>query len=198
LEMVPTRSIPCSSVTGRRASVRPRRVKAASRSRQVALSRSMSAVAMTPSPCERRLSVSTRAGVPATLRRSTAATRRGSERFTTCASRRCRHGRHRGRPWAPVRSGARNVSRSARIEAHHPSVQHKRGRCRAPPRPRAMRRRMSGRSRRGLTAPARHKRVLTSSAKAIHTRPPWVLTRIASAGTCPRSRGCSTRGAWTA
>ena len=37
---------------------------------------SMYAVLITPSPCERRLSVSTRAGVPSTMRRSTSTTRR--------------------------------------------------------------------------------------------------------------------------
>ena len=45
----------------------------------------MSAVLITPSPCERRLSVSTRAGVPSTLRRSTSTTRRCVDRLTTWA-----------------------------------------------------------------------------------------------------------------
>ena len=44
----------------------------------VALSRSMYAVLITPSPCDRRLNVSTRAGVPSTMRRSVSTTRRCS------------------------------------------------------------------------------------------------------------------------
>ena len=58
--------------------------------------------------------------------------------------------------------------------------------------------RISGRSRRSLTTPPNHKRVLTISASAIQTIPPWRLTRHSSAWTCPRSRGCSTRCACTA
>ena len=48
------------------------------------------------------------------------------------------------------------------------------------------------RSRWGLTAPANHRRVGTSSAKAIQTSPPCVLTQLASACPCPRVGGGST------
>ena len=57
---------------------RLRRASAARRSRNVAFSRSMYAVLLTPAPCDRRRSVSTRAGVPSTMRRSVATTRRRS------------------------------------------------------------------------------------------------------------------------
>ena len=40
---------------------------------------------MTPSPCDRRRSVSTRAGVPSTMRRAVSTTRRRSSRLTTWA-----------------------------------------------------------------------------------------------------------------
>ena len=53
-------------------------------------------------------------------------------------------------------------------------------------------------SRCSLTSPASHKRVLTIMASAIHTMPPCFLTRISSAWTWPRSRGCSTRCSCTA
>ena len=46
------------------------RQRAARRARNVALRRSLSAVVLTPSPCERRLRVWIRAGVPTTMRRS--------------------------------------------------------------------------------------------------------------------------------
>src|SRR5437870_4439991 len=62
LYTVPIRYILCCRVTVRRARARPRRVSDARRLRKVALSRSLSAVVITPSPCERRRSVSTRAG----------------------------------------------------------------------------------------------------------------------------------------
>ena len=51
-------------VNVRRASGRPRRVSDAKRSRNVALSRSMEAVLITPSPCEWRHSVATRPACP--------------------------------------------------------------------------------------------------------------------------------------
>ena len=92
-ETVPIRYIPCCSVSVQRASARPRRVSDAKRSRHVALSRSMQAVLITPAPCERRLSVSTRAGVPSTMRRSRSMPRRGAERLMTCAMPRWRQGR---------------------------------------------------------------------------------------------------------
>jgi hypothetical protein len=198
LETVPSSSLPGGHVTVRRASARPRRVRPARRSRHVAWSRSLSAVLLTPSPGERRLSGSTRPGVPSTRRRSTATTGRGASRFTTWAMKTCRHGRRRGRPWAPLRSGSRHVSRLPRTEEHPPSGQNTRGRGRAPRRPRSMSRRISGRSRGGLTAPASPRRVLSISAQALPTRPPCVLTPIASACTCPRARGGSPRGACTA
>src|SRR6266702_765861 len=56
--------MPCCRVKVRRAKARPRRVSDAKRARNVALSRSMYAVLITPPPCERRLRVSTRAGAP--------------------------------------------------------------------------------------------------------------------------------------
>ena len=139
LSTVPSRDIPCCQVTVRRAKARPRRVSNARHSRKVALSRSMEAVFITPSPCERRRSVSTRAGVPSTMRRSTSTTRRCAERLTTYATPTLRQARSLGRPGAPVRCGSRNVSRSARMEATHPSVQHNRGRWAAQRRPRSMR-----------------------------------------------------------
>src|SRR5712692_6933994 len=124
------RYIPCCKVTVRRASARPRRVSDARRSRKVALSRSMEAVLITPSPCERRRSVSTRAGVPSTMRRSTSTTRRRAYRLTTWAMQMLRQGRSRGRPCAPPRTGSRKVSRIARTYEHKPSVQNKSGRQR--------------------------------------------------------------------
>jgi len=53
-------------------------------------------------------------------------------------------------------------------------------------------------SRGSLTSPANHSRVLTIMASAIHTMLPCCLTRMSSACTCPRSRGCSTRCSCTA
>jgi hypothetical protein len=67
---------PSCSVRVWRANARHRRASGARRSRNVAFSRSMYAVLLTPSPCDRRRSVSTRAGVPSTMRRSVATTRR--------------------------------------------------------------------------------------------------------------------------
>ena len=106
----------------------------------------------------------------------------------------------RAQPGTPVGScpdGRAEVSRSARIEAHKPSGHHNRG---------------AGGHRRG---PARwppdqrhvavltdrashHTRVETIMARAIQTMPPCLLTRLSSACTGPRSRGCSTRCSWTA
>ena len=194
----PSRYIPCGRVSGRRASALPRRVSAAKRSRNVAWSRALDAVLITPFPCARRLRVSTRVGVPSTLRRSMSTTRRGTSRFTTCALESWRQGRRRGRPGAPVRTGSRPVSRRARTSADKPSGHSQSGAGAAPRRTRSRRRRISGISRGARTSPASHRRVLTIIASALHTRPPGVLTRISSACTWPRSRGRSTRGAWTA
>jgi hypothetical protein len=94
LSTVPIRYMPCGRVRVWLAKARPRRGSAASRSRNVALSRSMSAVLITPSPCDRRRRVSTRAGVPSPPRRR-------SERLTTWASKTLRPGRSRGRPPCP-------------------------------------------------------------------------------------------------
>lgn len=148
---------------------------------------------ITPCPCERRRSVSTRAGVPATMRRSTSTTRRGAERLTTWATQTLRQGRSRGRPAPPVRCGSRKVSRIARREATKPSVQNNKGRWAAQRRTRSISRRINGMSRWALTSPASPSRVLTISASAIQPMPPWVLTRLSSAWTGPRARGCSTR-----
>jgi hypothetical protein len=76
-----------------------------------------------PSPCEQRLRVSTRAGVPALMRRSVSTPRRRSSRLTTGALKTWCHGRRRGRPPCPVGPGARQVSRMARIEDTKPSGQ---------------------------------------------------------------------------
>jgi hypothetical protein len=54
LSTVPTQNIPSCRVRVWRASARRRRASGARRSRHVALSRSMSAVLLTPSPCDRR------------------------------------------------------------------------------------------------------------------------------------------------
>ncbi len=64
-----------------------RQCPAAPRPRRVALGRSMYAVLMTPSPCERHRRISTCAGMPALRRRATSTMRRCSSRFTTCAMR---------------------------------------------------------------------------------------------------------------
>jgi hypothetical protein len=190
--------MPCWSGSGRRATARPRRVSAARRWRNVAVSRSLSAVWIPPSPSERGRSVSTRAGVPSTRRRSRSTTRRWAYRFTTCAMQRLRQHRNRGRPCLPVCTGSRTVSRSARLEERQPSVQHQRGPCAAQRRPRARSRRIRGMSRGTLTSPASPKRVRTISARALPTRSPGVFTRIASACTWPSSRGGSTPSSWTA
>src|SRR5437764_2143887 len=164
----------------------------------VALSRSMYAVLLTPSPCERRLSVSTRAGVPSTRRRSVSTTRRRSSRLTTWALRTLRQGRSRGRPPVPVRMGSRQVARIARMDVRNPSVQHNSGRGAAQRRTRSISRRIRGRSRCSLTSPPSHRRVCTIRAMAIQTIPPCFWTRSSSACTCPRSRGGSTRDSCTA
>ena len=84
------------------------------------------------------------------------------------------------------------------MEDTQPSVPTHSGRRAAQRLTRSLSRRITGLSRGVLTSPARHTRVLTSLASAIHTRPPWVWTRIAAAWTGPRAQGGSTRGAWTA
>jgi hypothetical protein len=183
LSTLPIRYIPCCSVRGRRAGALPRRVSDATRSRNVAWSRARSAVLSPPCPGERRLRVSTRVGVPSTRRCSRSTTRRGPERFTTWARSRWRQGPSRGRPGAPVRTGARQVSRSARTEADQPSVPSPSGAGAAPRRPRSRSRRLRGLSRGARTAPASPSRVLTRIASALPTMPPGVLTRIAAAGT---------------
>jgi hypothetical protein len=98
----------------------------------------------------------------------------------------------------PVFTGSRKVSRIARMEEDQPSGQHTSARGAAPRRPRSISRRLSVLSRGSLTSPASHRRVVTIMASAIHTMAPCVLTRLASACPCPRSRGCSTRDSWTA
>ena len=75
---VPTKTMPSGSVIGWRARARHRRASGARRSRNVAVSRSMSAVLLPPPPCERQRSVSTRAGGPAPRRRSVSMPRRRS------------------------------------------------------------------------------------------------------------------------
>ena len=191
--------MPCCSVSVRRASARPRRVSDAIRSRNVALSRSMYAVLITPSPCARRLSVSTRAGVPATMRRSTSTTTPlgialhdlghaevapGAQPRAPMCTRTHRIAKRLtnrpdigAQPIGTEQQGA--VRRTAAHALHEPSNQRHVTAC-------------------SLTSPASHKRVRTIMASAIHTMPPWVLTRISSACTCPRSRGCSTRYSCTA
>ena len=70
---------------------------------------------MTPSPCERRLSVSTRAGVPSTMRRSIvddAALRVALHDLGD--ARRCATDAAGAVHRLPVRTGSRNVSRMAR------------------------------------------------------------------------------------
>ena len=146
---------------GWRASARQRRASGARRSRNVALSRSRYAGLSTPPPGERRRSVSTRASVPATLRRSVATTRRRASRLTTWASQIWRHGRSRGRPPWPVGRGLRQGSRMARLYDTQPSGQSNRGRRATPRLTRLVSRRRRGRSRCALTSPPRHRRVLT-------------------------------------
>ena len=119
-------------------------------------------------------------------------------RLRTGAIKIFRHGRRWGRPLVPVRTGSRKVSRMARMEDTKPSVQTNRGRWAAQRLTRSISRRINGLSRGALTSPANHTRVRTIIARAIHTLLPWVLTRISSACTCPRSRGCATRCSWTA
>src|SRR6266567_4176537 len=116
----------------------------------------------------------------------------------TCATKTLRHGRSRGRPPVPVCTGSRKVSRTARMSDTKPSVQTNRGRWAAQRLTRSISRRINDMSRCSLTSPPSHKRVQTIIAKAIQTIPPCFLTRISSACTCPRSRGCSTRCSCTA
>jgi hypothetical protein len=198
LSTVPMSYMPCGSVSVRRASARPRRVSAVRRSRHGALRRAMAAVLLTPSPCARRRSVSTRAGGPSTRRHAVAPTRRRSERLTPWASKTWRHRRRRGRPPGPVCPGSRKVSRMARMEDTTPSVQPKRGRRAAPRLTRASRRRLRGLARCALPSPPHHKRVVTIRASALHTRPPCFCTRLSSACPCPRARGGATTSSWTA
>ena len=165
--------MPCCSVRVRRASARPRRVSEASRARKVALSRSMEAVLITPSPCDRRRSVSTRAGVPST---TTAFRVDHSPALVAlddvgdqdmCATDAV--GGVRLCPWAwdrdkaPAWPGWRTPSHRDRPTGD--AVPH-----RAAPAP--VRRRIRGLSRCSRTSPPSHTRVLTIMAKAIHTMPP--------------------------
>jgi len=192
LSTVPIRDSPGCRVRVRRASARQRRASGAQRSRKVAVSRAMDAVLMPPAPGARRLRVSPRAGVPAIIRRAPSTIRRWTSRFTTCARRRLRQGRNRGRPGVPPGSGWRQVARTARLSAHQPAGQHQSGRGAAPRWTAAINRGISVMSRCSLTSPPSHTRVRTIRASAIHTRPPGVLTRRASACTGPQSRGGST------
>ena len=150
---------------------------------------SLYAVWITPSPCARRRSGSTRAGVPSTRRRSVAPPRRRSYRLTTWAMQIGRHGRNRGRPPVPVYTGSRRVARMARMENTKPSVPNNSGRCAAQRRTRSISRRIRGRSRCSLTSPPSYTRVVTLMASALDTMPPCVLRRSSSACTCPKSRG---------
>ena len=106
LYTVPIRYRLCSSVSQRRANARPRRVSVVRRSRKVALSRSMYVVLITPSSCDRRRSVSTRAGAPEMRRRSTSTTRRCPESLTTWAILTWRQGRMSGRLRPLIRTAA--------------------------------------------------------------------------------------------
>ena len=63
---------------------------------------------------------------------------------------------------------------------------------------RSISRRINVMSRCARTSPASHNRVETIMASAIQTMPPCLLMPISSACPWPRSRGCSTRCAWTA
>jgi hypothetical protein len=98
-----------------------------------------------------------------------------------------------GRAWhwkAPRgRSGAQRVGGTQAVGTQHDGVFEG---------TRLSRRRSRGRSRCSLPSPASHNRRLPSSANAIPTMPPCFLTRLSSACTCPRSRGCSTRCGGTA
>lgn len=183
------RDLPCWQGAVWRASARPRRVREARRARTVACRRAMSAVCMTPSPCERRRSVSTRAGVPSTMRRSVSTTRQRSSRLTTWASQPWRHGRRRGRPPCPGCTGARTVSRLARRDETTPAVPSQQGPGAAQRFTRAIGRRLRARSRGSLASPPSPTRVWTLMASAIQTIRPWAVTRIAAARTCPRARG---------
>ena len=194
----PRSDLPGGRGSRRRTSARLRRARGARRARHGAFSRSRSAVLIPPAPGARRRRVSTRAGVPALMRRAVATPRRRSSRLPTGALTIGGHGRRRGRPPCPAGPGSPKVARRARRSDTTPSVPIPSGRRAAPRLTRAIRRRLRGRSRGALTAPARPKRGLPSSASAIHPRPPGVLPRLASAWTCPSAQGGATRGSGTA
>jgi len=198
VETMPLGYMSCRTVPVWHTNARPHHVRDASRARHVAWRHATEAVLRTPSPCKQYRRCSTRAVDPCTRRRSPVITLRFSYHVTTCTLRSPRQPRRLGRPRAPVRTASRQVSRMARRSAHHPSVPHKRTPGSAHARTRASRRRSSSRSRGTLSSPARHHRVLTRSARAIHTTPPWFLTRISAAFTCPRPQGGWTRWSCTA
>ena len=148
--------------------------------------RSMSAVLITPLPSARRLSVSTRAGVPPRCgagRRPRAVGRSASR---PVLRRRCARGATADVPGLPSTPAHERSQDRSYIGAQAVGT-NKSGRCAAQRRTRAMSRRIRGMSRCALTSPASHKRVRTIIARAIHTMPPCVLTRISSACTCPGS-----------
>lgn len=98
---------------------------------------------------------------------------------------------------SPVRFDSVAALRAEQMDEHTPAVQHKRGRGSAQRRTRSLSRRLQGMSRSSLTSPASPTRVATLIARTIQTLPLGRLTRLSSACTWPRSRGGSTRYAWT-
>ena len=95
--------------------------------------------------------------------------------------------------------GGRRESRreSRRLPAAKPSTHTRRGRHSAQRRTCCIKSPISFPSRCALIRPPNHKRVGTSSAIANQAIPPWCLTRISSASSCPSSRGCWTKCACT-
>ena len=140
-----------------RASARHRRASGARRSLNVAFSRSKYAVLITPSPCDRRRRVSTRAGVPSTMRRSVATTCRPLVVFDDLGDQDMAPARSRGRPPMPMCTDPKRLLHGAMIVITKPSVQIKRGRH-AAQRPYSLTsRRIRGMSRCALTSPPSHK-----------------------------------------
>ena len=190
--VVPTRYMPCSSVTVWRASARQRRASGATRARKVALRRSIEAVWITPFllvPPQRLDAHRCARNDPALALdpppRGVALPDQGQGRDGArdapggALARRSARAPERSRAWRGGKSPGPRDSPTAGDAAPRGAP------ARSPPHHR------HGAGLADLPRPPH--RVLTILASAIHTLPPGRLTRRASACTGPRARGCAPR-----
>ena len=193
----PTSHLPALSTVSVGASARPRRAKGAEEARQVAVSRSLSAVSLTGPRWLAARTVALAASVPRTTRRAPLAPRRCPDRLTRWPRSTPAARTTRGRPRRPGRSGCRPTRRTA-VTARASPAPHTRG---AWLRPQVRSSGTTGvrraRSRGGLRTPPSPRRDGPARAVATHARRPPSRTHRAAAWTCGRAAGPGwTTGRW--